>query len=169
MPVVKYMLFSKRFLWPELTEPPHLPYQLAQFRLVDMFTTCTKAYVKEKIVLNYANPDKYSADCYRNDCFRDGPWLPKCEVNCSYRGTIWHSGRDGERCTATLYYNKPDFVTDMDHDRSSMKEYCKSKDVCKRQVLLKHFDCDEVVSITLPCLYCVICASNCSSCDVCMK
>ena len=159
--------FFKHFLGPELTEPPHLPYQLAQFRLVDMFTACTKADVKEKIILNYANPDSTLRIVIATIAFGMGLDCPNVRriVHIgapsdieAYLQETGRGGRDGERCTATLYYNERDFITDTDHDRSSMKEYCKSKDVCRRQSLLKHSDCDEVVSITPPCLCCdVLC------------
>ena len=72
------------------------------------------------------------------------------------------AGRDGKPACAVLFYKKSDLDTRT--TTQNMIEYCKNTSVCRRSVLLKHFDTSS--SLATGCSCCDICSSypSCTEC-----
>ncbi len=129
-------IFFRDNLGHEFTEPPGFT-SLSQFRLVEMFTSCTNSEVKKKIITSFTQPSNLRLVC-ATIAFGLG-------VNCpdvrhvihfgpaddveSYIQETGRSGRDGLPSFATLI-NKRARVTDDD-----MKKYCFSNSECRRHLL----------------------------------
>ena len=172
--VSQIYLYLKSRIGQEFVEPVGAP-DLAKYRLVDMFTACTTPKVKECIIrsfTDYTSPLRVviatvtfgmGLDC--SDIRRVIHWGPPTDVD-SYIQETGRAGRDGKQATALLYYGGNDFKFDLiDKD---MKTYCKNKESCRRELLMKDFDRDPSGVVTSnDCKCCDLCASRykCAQCS----
>ena len=71
------------------------------------------------------------------------------------------AGRDNKKSWATLYYNNHDIASNKPGMTDSMRQYCRSTDVCLRKQLLHFLDAPPPVPCSLhDC--CDVCKSHCS-------
>ena len=159
-----FVLF-RSVLGNELTEPVAAPNDLARFRLVDMFTACTKKEVKNDIIQNFCTPDGKLRVVVATVAFGMGLDCPdiRCVIHIGsptgveeYLQETGRAGRDGKSSVAELHYSKKDFAFTCDN---SMKKYCENTDKCRRALLLQDFDYDTKSE--------VVCTSLCACCDIC--
>ena len=151
-----------------LTEPVAAHNDLAQFRLVDMFTACTKKNVKDAILQGFCDPCGILRVVVATVAFGLGldcpnvrkiiHWGPPSDVE-EYLQETGRAGRDGESSTAILYYRNADFA--FVAEDSAIKTYCKNEEQCRRQLLLNDFDHEDEIAPTGSCNCCDICASKC--------
>ena len=163
-----YTYFRYR-LGDSLTDPADVPNDLAQFRLVDMFTACTKKDVKDVILKGFCDPCGILRIVIATVAFGLGldcpnvrrviHWGPPSDLE-EYVQETGRGGRDGESCIAMLYYNNTDFT--FVAEDSSMKIYCKNEGQCRCHLLLKDFDGGDEITLTGCCSCCDICAFKCS-------
>ena len=172
-------MFMADRLGKEMMEPIGTCRDLQEYRLIDMFSSCTHPSVKNSILQSL--PDCHSTlrvvvatiafgmglDC--PNIRRVIHWGPSSDIE-QYLQETGRAGRDGQMAQATLYF------TDMDLgqiDDTSMKEYCRNTDTCRRELLLKNFDTSTSDSVSTSdsastkCLCCDICGAKCtcSSCN----
>ena len=64
-----------------------------------------------------------------------------------------------DSATAVLYFTN----VDLGHiDNLAIKEYCRNRVICRRELLLKDFDAaDSICSCKSMCLCCDVCKSKC--------
>ena len=142
-------MFMADRLGKEMMEPIGVCPDLAQFRMLDMFTACTHPTVKESIICSV--PDKegtlriivafgMGVDC--PNIHRVIHWGPSSDIE-AYLQETRRAGLDGQAATATLYYTNVDLRQLEDE---SIKEYCRSKTTRRREMLLK----DLTIPLTPP-------------------
>lgn len=165
-------LYMKSRLTKQFTEPIGAP-DLARFRLIDMFSACTHPDVKEVIISGFSIPDSNLRVVVATIAFGMGidcpnvrrviHWGPSADVEL-YLQETGRAGRDMLPSEAILYHGGEGVVARNLAD--DMKEYCVNRHLCRRQLLLKHFDSsDESLSIPL-CLCCDVCEQTCT-CRLC--
>ena len=166
-----YRYFKSR-LGKGKTEPPGLP-DLACFRVVDMFTACTHVEVKNSILDSFRDPSSHLRVIIATVAFGMGldcpnvrriiHWAPPDDVE-SYLQETGRAGRDGKAASAVLYYGAMDVAGAHVHVTQEMRDYCKLKDSCRRQFLLKDFDEDNQPPVK-GCKCCDFCTLSCSCVD----
>ena len=168
-------MYFRKHLGEELTEPVSAPNDLSRFRMVDMFTACTKQEVKNNIVQSFCRPHGTLRIVIATIAF--GMGLDCRDVHKvvhigspydmeDYLQETGRAGRDGNYSIAVLYYSKSDFTSAKD---SSMRKYCENVDQCRRMLLLREFDCNDTGTShasMCSCQCCDICELSCS-CDMC--
>ena len=118
---------------------------LAEYQLVDMFTACTTASVKDAILQSFCHSTGSNLhviiatvalgmglDC--PNVRRVVHWGPSHDLE-QYTQETGRAGRDNKPSTALLYlldkkYSQVD---------QSMKDYFRNTDKCRRMMLLEHF------------------------------
>ncbi len=164
-------LFLKYILKGEIREPIGVR-DLAIFRLVDMFTACTRPAVKERILKSFCEPQSILRVVIATVAFGMGVdcpnvhrvihWGPSSDIEL-YLQETGRAGRDGLPSVAILY------TVDLGYSDETMREYYKNKVMCRRHLLLKQFE--ESVSTTTTfeplCQCCDICEliCTCHSCN----
>lgn len=156
-------LYIKAQLKCEFTEPRKAR-DAAEFRLVDMFTSCTTPDVKEEILSSFCTPGGTLRVVIATIAFGMGldcpdvrkviHWGPSTDIE-QYMQETGRAGRDNLPSVAILY------VADLQAHptEDSMKEYYKNTDRCRRLLLLSHFEC-RLDSQDY-------CESMCRCCDLC--
>ena len=136
-----YMFMASR-LGREMMEPIGLWQDLSQFRLVDMFSACTHPSVKDPILRTLPDSNGILRVIVATIAFGMGldcpnirrviHWGPSADVE-SYLQETGRAGRDGLSATAIMYYTNVELgrIEDV-----SMKEYCKNRVTCRRDMLL---------------------------------
>ena len=135
------------------------------FRLVDMFTSCTRPDVKDTVLKSFSRADSHLRVVIATVAFGMGldcpnvrrviHWGPSENIEL-YLQETGRAGRDRLQAQAILYHGGPDLsARHLDED---MKLYCSNKDVCRRKLLLRLFDVGE--EATAP-------DSSYSCCDIC--
>ena len=162
--------YFKANLRESMTEPPGFP-DLACFRMVDMFTACTHMDVKKSILCSFVQPTHHLRIIIATVAFRMGldcsnirrviHWAPPDDLE-SYLQETGRASRDGNPAFAVMYYNDADISRT--HVTQQMKDYCRLKDSCRREFLLKDFDGEQNFMITR-CKCCDICGLICECID----
>lgn len=80
----------------------------------------------------------------------------------NYLQETGRAGRDGHPAEACLYVNNTDVRANRPGMQLPMIRYCKSEDICLRQILLEHlgFDVDENRERQTCCSFCVTNKAN---------
>ena len=110
-----YLLMKHR-LGIQFTEPIGAP-DLAVFRIVDMFSSCTDPKIKNDILISFCNPDSSLRVTITTIAFGIGfdcpnvqrviHWGPSSDIELCLQET-GRAGRDGAPAQAILYHNSPD-------------------------------------------------------------
>ena len=160
-------LFMRNWLSMFGVQPIGAP-DLAQFRLVDLFTACTHKDVKNSILANFARPGGVlrvvvatvafgmGVDC--PDVRRIIHWGASNDIE-AYLQETGRAGRDGLPAQALLFPTTNRFMDE------NMKEYVHNKDTCRRHLLLQDFD--GHVEYTRNCSCCDICKQRCTCINCC--
>ena len=138
-----YHIFEQ-LLGDQFTHPPNAP-NVIRYRLVDMYTKCTEANIKEDIITEFSKPDGtlrviigtiafgMGLDC--PDVRQVFHWGPSNDI-VSYIQETGRCGRDGFTSNSVLFYSK----TDERLISLLMVEYCNNDKLCRRDVLFADFD-----------------------------
>ena len=163
--------FFKDKLGSKFTYPPRAP-DLPQFRLVDMYMSCTEEAVKDKISYLFTRASTLrvviatiafalGVDC--SDVRQVVSFgLPR-DIE-SYIQETGRAGRDDLPSLATLI-RKP---TSGRIIESSMREYATNKLSCRRDVLYSNFDGYEHIFTQSLCMCCDLCSKLCD-CNECAE
>lgn len=110
-----YSIFEQS-LRTEFTDPPNAP-NLVKYRLVDMYTKCTEASIKEDIVTEFSKPNGRLRIVIATIAFGMGldcadvrqvvPWGASHDIE-SYIQETGRCGRDGYTANAALFHSKED-------------------------------------------------------------
>ena len=160
-----YLMFIKT-LGDSFTSPAGLDKNLSKFRVVDMYTSCTKTNVKANILKSFCCIGSHLRIVIATIAFSMGldipdlrqviHWGPSDDLE-NYIQETGRAGRDGKLCCAVLYHARKDYryVTEQ------MVNYCTSVS-CKRQLLFADFeDCDMYTSVSCKCYCCSVCNTQC--------
>ncbi len=156
-------LYLKTSLGKECRHPVGAP-DLAQFRLVDMFTACTQPSVKNTILQSYCDPNSHLRVIVATVAFGMGLDCPNvCRVIHwgvpndveSYLQETGRAGRDGQPALAIMYFGGRDMSAV--HIDDQMKDYCHLSGKCRTEFLLQDFDPDDCDSVSV--------SSKCVCCD----
>ncbi len=151
-----YMYLRSR-LGKQALQPIGAP-DLARFRLVDMYTACTHPTVKDIILKAFTDPHGVLRIVVATVAFGMGVDCPDVRRIIHWGAPqdieeyVQETGRAGRDALAILYHVPRPSNRFLDEH---MKDYCKNKDTCRREMLLKDFD-GQFDSVIL-----------CSCCDVC--
>ena len=160
-------------LGKEVTEPVGAP-NLAQYRLVDMYTSVTVPTVKEEIekqmrkdtgslrILLCTNAFGMGVDCKSVHSIIH--YQPPADIEC-YIQKVGRGGRDGRQTQAIIYYDK-EGLRNIDKD---IMAYCCNTTTCRREYLMQHFSqewqrpqicgtykCCDICTHICPCTTCKI-------------
>lgn len=154
-----YTFFLKA-LKSEFTEPPDAP-NIAQFRLVDMYTSCTDPQTKKIIIEQATIAFGMGINC--PDIQSVIHLGPSDDVE-SYVQETGRAGRDGRTAYAMLLITKQwkRYVED------SMRLYIENTDKCRRAVLFSEMEGYQPLFYERLCLCCDVCALKCL-CNLCQK
>lgn len=165
-----YRLF-KSYLGEQFVEPRGAP-DVTKYRLVDMYTRCTEASVKEDILQSFCHAEGrlrivigtiafgMGIDCA--DVRQTIHWGLSSDIE-SYVQETGHAGRDGFLSCSLLLHNKRDRRTSSDE----MVAYANNTTVCRRKLLFQDFDgCDDVDYPCSPCRCCDVRSCTCE-CHLC--
>ena len=133
-------LYMRNQMGKEFTHPIAAP-DLPRFRLVDMFSACTRQDVKDAILQRFSSDSSLRVvvatiafgmgiDC--PDVRRIIHWGPPSDIE-SYIQETGRAGRDGLPAFAVLYFTDADLGPQ--HIETDMKETCRNKVLCRRQLL----------------------------------
>ena len=164
-----YLLFKKYL--GQFTSPVDAP-DMPQYRMVDMFHSCTDKEIKDHIIHNFGQ-DTCLRVIIATVAFGMGIDCPDVhhiiymrapedlEVYIQETG---RAGRDGMQSTATLLLIKGGTRHQLDVD---MKNYVANSKYCRRNLLFKDFE-GKIADTESACLCCDICASHCTcgSCGI---
>lgn len=167
-----YRYFKSR-LGKGKTEPPGYP-DVACFRILDMFTSCTHPEVKDSILESFRDPSSTLRLVIATIAFGMGldcpnvrriiHWGPPDSIE-SYLQETGRAGRDGRAASALLYFVPADISKI--HVAQEMRDYCKLKEGCRRSFMLKYFDtCTNSDVNVSGCKCCDLCKLTCK-CSVC--
>lgn len=162
-----YLLF--RNLSQYFTQPTGAPDQ-PQYRLVDMFHSCTDAEIKDHILHDFCRPS-----CLRiviaTVAFGTGIDCPDVHQVFhlgapdsieSYIQETGRAGRDGVQSIAVLLLIKGE---SRHHIDTNMKRYIANTTVCRRCLLFSNFEGD-ISAVESPCMCCDTCSTVCT-CGLC--
>jgi len=164
-------LYMKSRLEEEFTDPIGAP-DLAKYRIVDMFTSCTHPSVKEKIVQAFCGTQSKLRVVVATVAFGMGIDCPNVRQIIHwgspsdtemYLQETGRGGRDGQPAVATLYN-----ISGVQHIDETMKMYISNKTECRRKLLMQQFDefvtesDDEILSL---CACCDVCELICRCCN----
>lgn len=122
----------------EFTEPIGAP-DLSQFRLVEMYTSCTDTEIKNEIISSFPNQSSPLQVVCATIAFGMGIDCPNVRSVIhlggsddieSYIQETGRAGRDGLQSTATLLTK-----ANVQHFNEDMKKYVSSQNVCRRELL----------------------------------
>ena len=159
-------------LGKDFTEPPGMPTQSPQFRLVDFFTSGTHESIKTEIVKCFTGISSLrivistiafgmGVDC--SDVREIIHFGPPQTVE-EYVQHIGRAGRDGKPAIVCLFHGKGLIC----HTDPHLLNYCKHCDKCRRDFLFQDFDSYSHNPTNIGCNCCDICAKSCV-CSECKK
>ena len=161
-------MFIADRLGMEMMDPIGVYSDLPQFQLIDMFTACTHPTVKESILYSVTDSDGTLRVIIATIAFGMGldcpnirrviHWGPSSDVE-SYLQETGRAGRDGQSATATLFYTNVDLGQIAD---ASIKEYCRNRTTCRREMLLREFDSPADPSVHTVHSACACCELRCT-------
>ena len=165
--------FFRSKLGKNLSEPPGF-INIPEVRLVDMFTACTHAEIKEVILQQFENPRSCLRVIIATIAFGMGldypnirriiHWGPPSDIE-AYVQETGRAGRDDLPATAELFSSVPTYG----HTDECMKKFCTlGGNECRRRYILQFFESDDLSPTTaVGCKCCDLCAFGCS-CDDCV-
>ena len=165
-------LFVRDRLGREMTNPIGAP-DKSQYRMLDMFTSCTRPKVKETILKAFLDPDSHLRVVVATIAFGMGldcpnvrsviHWGPSEDIE-QYIQETGRAGRDGQPAKAILYHGGPELT--YRNVNQEIKEYCLNKDKCRRNILLSYFDAHIIAHSSQLCSCCDVCecVCQCSKC-----
>ena len=152
------------------TEPPGYP-NLAQYRIIDMFTRVLTSDKKEEVISLFSQPGGKLRLIIATSAFGMGIDIPDIHQIIhwgmpasleEYVQESGRSGRDQSQSVAVVYR-----VHRMRNTSIHVQEYEANSTVCRRKLLFRRFlmFCEENINV-IGCLCCDICAKscNCSKC-----
>ena len=162
-------IYFQDYLGIDFTEPPNAPFEIPQFRIVDMFMGCTEEYVKEEIIKAFTKESNLQIviatvafgmgiDCH--DVQQVIHVLPPVDVE-SYVQETGRAGRNGQSCVAILFHGKRH-----KNLHCTMQDYVRNETSCRRDILFQHFDDYKHPDNLKDCMCCDVCARMCT-CDNC--
>ena len=163
-----YVIF-RDFLGQEFTNPVDAP-DLPQYRLVDMYHSCTDPLVKATILQNFSKSSSLRvviatvAFGMVIDCpdVHQIVHVGAPEDIESYIQETGHAGRDGMQSIAILLLVKGQSRHYAD---VNMKSYIRNEAMCRREMLFSHFE-GHISNAASCCLCCDICFKLCK-CESC--
>lgn len=159
---IQFFLLLKNLLGPSITEPPGLPENVLNFRLVDMFTAGARKEMREEIVTEFCRHDTklrvivatsafgLGVDC--PDISRVISWGPPNMLEDLVQES-GRAGRNGEAAEAILYYRNPG-----KNVTKEMRHYGENTRSCRRILLFKNFLFSGTSSTAI---------KACNCCDLC--
>lgn len=167
-----YSMF-KQSLNTEFTDPPNAP-DLVKYRVVDMYTKCTEASIKEDIIMQFSKCDSTLRIIIATIAFGMGldcpdvrqifHWGASNDIE-SYIQETGRCGRDGYTSNAVLFHSKSDerLLSPL------MIGYCHNDKMCRRERLFSDFDGSDMIKKPCSqCLCCDICALSCKCGSCCL-
>ena len=165
MDCTRIFRFFRIKLGQNLYEPPGAP-NLACFRLVDMYCSCTHDDTQESILTSFMNPTGNLRVVIATIAFGLGldcpnvrfvvHWGPPANAE-AYLQETGRAGRDGTQAQAILYHGPGQLRKDMVEEH--MIEYCRNTQVCRRELLLRDFDSLSSCGVTGK-LCCDVCSEH---------
>ena len=167
----KLYLLIKSYMGQQFTYPVDAP-DIPQYRMVDMFHSCTDKEIKDHILKFFGKPT-----CLRiiiaTVAFGMGIDCPDVhhiihvgapEDIETYIQATGRAGRDGMQSAATLLLVKGGSRHQLD---ANMKDYVANTKYCRRNLLFKQFE-GQIAEAESACLCCDVCSSDCTcgSCSV---
>ena len=162
--------FFKMGLKEKFTDPIDAP-DLSQFRIVDMFTSCSDEVVKENIIKLFTSVSQLRV-VISTVAFGMGIDCPDVENVIhlgppddleSYVQETGRGGRDGRTAFATLLVTKGY----RRYVENGMMKYITNSSKCRREVLFSQMEGYHKVPRDRPCSCCDICKQSCN-CNVCI-
>ena len=158
-------MFFKAGLGNAFTEPSDAP-DLSQFRLVDMFTSCSDQQVKDNIIKLFTSKSQLriviatvtfgmGIDC--PDVCHIIHYGPPDDLESNIQET-GRAGRDGKIACATLLVTKGY----KRYTNDEMHKYVKNDTMCRRVMLFSQMEGYHAVPSQQMCLCCDVCQLNCS-------
>ncbi len=147
-----------------------MPTSVLEFRLVDMFMSCTDQEVKDSIIKLFSKTSNLRV-IVATMAFGMGIDCPNVRQVIhygspsdveSYVQETGRAGRDGLPSMAVLLTN----VGRTRHMEKSMSEYVTNETVCRRDILFNNFDNYSRAYSGPLCLCCDVCAKSCT-CSMC--
>ena len=158
----------KKLLGENITEPPGLPDNMVQYRLVDVFTAASDADMKEEILAEFCKRNSNLRLLIATTAFGLGVDCMDTNRIINY-GTpstleelvqeLGRAGRDGSPAEAILYHKVVGKITD------AATAYGTNQTVCRRALLFKEFLFSKVTEVHA-CRCCDICEPLCN-CEKC--
>ena len=167
--------YFKSSMGKHLSHPEGYP-NLAELRMVDMYTAYTHPVVKDIILRQFQQPQSVLRVIVATIAFGMGldcpnvrhiiHWGPPEDIE-TFIQEAGRAGRDGLPATAKLFSAVKDGASHID---DKMRDYCKLKGECRRKYLLREFDSstDEAAVLIVACKCCDLCATKCT-CQSCKK
>lgn len=164
-----YLTFT-RILGSEITEPPGMPTDILEFRMVDIFTAASTTDMRELILKEFSKTESTLRLIVASSAFGLGVDCPDIAriINWGPPTTIeelvqesGRAGRDGSQAEAILYFKKS-----RNKISEAVQRYGENHLLCRRSTLFSNFLFYRS-SIVIPCKCCDLCAPmcNCSECN----
>jgi len=160
----------KELLGKNITEPPHLPDNFLQFRLIDIFTAASDNDMREEIITEFCKSDTKLRLIIASTAFGLGIDCKDIARVINY-GTpttleelvqeMGRAGRNGSPAHAILYHKAIGNEISV-----QAKQYGENESVCRRELLFKDFLFYNNETTISGCNCCDLCALLCT-CDNC--
>ena len=158
-------LLLKSYLGQYFTVPEGAP-DLPQYRLIDMFHSCTDSVIKEKILYFFSRPSHLRV-VIATVAFGMGIDCPDVhqvihlgapDTIESYIQATGRAGRDNAQSVAVLLLIKGESRNRTD---TNMRAYISNNETCRRCMLFDNFE-REIFAADSPCVCCDICRKTCN-------
>jgi len=158
-------LFLRHCLVEAFTYPSGAP-DITQFRIVEMFSACSRKDVKEAILSRFKRSTSLRVviatiafgmglDC--PDIRRIVHYGIPADIE-SFVQETGRGGRDGLPAESVLFYSSANLG--LSTVEESMKEYCRNTTRCRRQLLFNDFD-QPIQEAISGCVCCDVCTDIC--------